>query len=403
MLLRRAAQVALAVLLGSCIAGCDTGLPGAGPPRDGGPLDAIWSSTCLEGLDAGAARLTWIQPKVFSRSCALSGSCHTSVAMGGPATPQMGLDLYEGQSFSHLVNICARERAQLLVHPGDPDDSYLLIKLGGVPGEVPEVDGVCVEDRCNVPGMPPVVCTGVNEVCLPIDGECHEDKCPPGHCMMGDACVPETGSCVPDPCADETCPAASVPQICVVGIPYMPLNADRLCGPKIHAVRRWITNLGDAGPYTDPDGGGLLDQPVCCDQVQNGDETDLDCGGTCPGCADGKMCGDGNDCTSLVCLMSVCQVPTCTDTVKNDKETDVDCGGATSCPRCADGLKCKVGGDCSSNVCKVTCQPCTDMLLNGSETDVDCGGFCENCANGKLCLVNTDCESNNCVMGTCEK
>ncbi len=36
----------------------------------------------------------------------------------------------------------------------------------------------------------------------------------------------------------------------------------------------------------------------------------------------------------------------CSNGAKDDDETDIDCGG--SCPKCADGRVCQVGGDCSN-------------------------------------------------------
>ncbi len=42
--------------------------------------------------------------------------------------------------------------------------------------------------------------------------------------------------------------------------------------------------------------------PRCDDQAHNGDETDVDCGGSCQGCALCSACQDSNDCAgSLVC------------------------------------------------------------------------------------------------------
>ncbi|MEM9888707.1 MAG: fibronectin type III domain-containing protein [Bacteroidota bacterium] len=55
-------------------------------------------------------------------------------------------------------------------------------------------------------------------------------------------------------------------------------------------------------------GGGV---PTCNDGIQNGDETGLDCGGSCPPCQ---------------------AEPTCDDGIQNGDETGVDCGG--SCPPC---------------------------------------------------------------------
>lgn len=56
------------------------------------------------------------------------------------------------------------------------------------------------------------------------------------------------------------------------------------------------------------DGGGGGDDPTCDDGIQNGDETGVDCGGSCAPCA------------------------TCDDGIQNGDETGVDCGG--SCAPC---------------------------------------------------------------------
>ena len=39
----------------------------------------------------------------------------------------------------------------------------------------------------------------------------------------------------------------------------------------------------------------------CSDNQMNGDETDVDCGGSCGACPDGKGCVVGKDCLSKVC------------------------------------------------------------------------------------------------------
>lgn len=72
--------------------------------------------------------------------------------------------------------------------------------------------------------------------------------------------------------------------------------------------------------------------PTCTDNVQNGDETGVDCGGSCAPC------------------------PTCYDNIQNQGETGVDCGGpCTACPTCFDNIQ------------------------NGDETGIDCGGSCSPC------------------------
>lgn len=74
--------------------------------------------------------------------------------------------------------------------------------------------------------------------------------------------------------------------------------------------------------------------PTCDDGTQNGNETGIDCGGSCPPCP-----------------------PTCDDGIQNGNETDIDCGG--SCPPCS--------------------PTCDDGIQNGNETDIDCGGSCTPC------------------------
>ncbi len=96
--------------------------------------------------------------------------------------------------------------------------------------------------------------------------------------------------------------------------------------------------------------------PTCFDRVRNGDETDVDCGGSCEiACGPLRSCSTGDDCQSGSCPSSFpgCTAPTCTDGIKNGLEASVDCGGAcaTKCPR---GAVCGYGFDCASNNCSAT-------------------------------------------------
>src|SRR5690606_969820 len=79
--------------------------------------------------------------------------------------------------------------------------------------------------------------------------------------------------------------------------------------------------------------------PSCTDGVQNGDESDIDCGGACPGCPDGARCGGGADCQSGMCDGATCVANMCSDGLLNGSESDIDCGGA-QCPPCGDGRVC---------------------------------------------------------------
>lgn len=83
---------------------------------------------------------------------------------------------------------------------------------------------------------------------------------------------------------------------------------------------------------------GLLDQGAtlgecppgptitCSDGIQNGAESDVDCGGgTCARCADGKKCSTRNDCASALCVGGVCK------SCVNGNECGNQADGATNC------------------------------------------------------------------------
>ena len=144
---------------------------------------------------------------------------------------------------------------------------------------------------------------------------------------------------------------------------------------------------------------------TCVDQVKNGSETDVDCGGSglCPACAATKACAVPTDCASQVCTGAICQAPTCSDSARNGSETDTDCGGA--CGACDLGKQCKGGPDCLTGACvggRCMAASCTDGVRNYDETDIDCGGSCGQCGVEHGCVKPTDCNTAVCgTNGTC--
>jgi DNA-binding beta-propeller fold protein YncE len=45
------------------------------------------------------------------------------------------------------------------------------------------------------------------------------------------------------------------------------------------------------------------------DGVKDGTESDVDCGGGCPGCATDQVCNGNNDCASMICTNNKCAAP----------------------------------------------------------------------------------------------
>lgn len=210
------------------------------------------------------------------------------------------------------------------------------------------------------------------------------------------------------------------------------------------------TTTPDAGPPPPvvPDAGSdvvveAAPAPTCSDKVQNGDETGVDCGGTCKKC-DGDACSVAGECISQRCEKSVCipaGLKTCglgearlcdfnetcatdtdcesdycyktrcnkpgpeshTDKRRNAGETDIDCGGPSGVP-CELGQKCKVVADCAVNCVGDVCVDgnATDGLKNNGETDIDCGGGnAPKCESGKACLKGSDCGFGDCTGLVC--
>jgi hypothetical protein len=169
----------------------------------------------------------------------------------------------------------------------------------------------------------------------------------------------------------------------------------------------------------------------CFDNVKDGDESDVDCGGSCPPCGLDQACRSSADCGKwpgcdpvLGCacdtLSNICVFNHCSDHVRNDGETSVDCGGG-ACPGCGPGKECVTDGDCSATLtgcdadyggCRcdalsMTCvyDHCYDHKQDVDESDVDCGGDrCSGCKLGQHCLLDGDCASRACdgLAQTCD-
>lgn len=102
--------------------------------------------------------------------------------------------------------------------------------------------------------------------------------------------------------------------------------------------------------------------PLCTDQIRNGDETDIDCGATCGPCDLGERCRSDADCDEGQCDGGRCAPLACANGVRDGLETDVDCGGG-NCRACAGGRDCAVAADCFSGECVAATNQCFGLAI----------------------------------------
>jgi plastocyanin len=172
------------------------------------------------------------------------------------------------------------------------------------------------------------------------------------------------------------------------------------CGPNQMCVVEEDCEGGDCNS-------GMTCEENCEDGVQNGDEAAVDCGVGClTGCDNSTPCDMHADCASGYCdaTSDQCETPDCTDGVQNGDETDEDCGGGGLCDPCGPNQMCVLDSDCEGDDCNGsnTCEPnCEDGVQNNSEVDVDCGPGCGPCGNGQDCGADAHCDSEICYEGVC--
>lgn len=165
--------------------------------------------------------------------------------------------------------------------------------------------------------------------------------------------------------------------------------------------------------------GGYCYEKAClrCDNgVKEGDETDVDCGGThCPTCTQARACLTGNDCTSTFCTDGLCcdiacdgmclacnveeSKGQCNFVPKYGQDQSYDSG--KTCLN-ADGLACTGGGYCGKTIGS-TCSgsaDCASTKCGDPDMDLE-----KNCVAlpGETCAANGECLSNICTIdGICQ-
>ncbi|HEU5183422.1 MAG TPA: fibronectin type III domain-containing protein [Gemmatimonadaceae bacterium] len=122
------------------------------------------------------------------------------------------------------------------------------------------------------------------------------------------------------------------------------------------AIRWYQVRATRDGGFSSPSNTASAERTCAASEIcANG--LDDDCDGltdgwdeSCPGCGEGG-CPDQHYCNQF----NVC-VTHCDNGIQDGDETDVDCGG-TLCARCQSGQQCWVNSDCSSDLCvSGTCQ-----------------------------------------------
>jgi hypothetical protein len=229
---------------------------------------------------------------------------------------------------------------------------------------------------------------------------------------------PDCGACLGQPCDPQN--GCGKGTFCA-----MPENicCSSACDKKCEACSKAKTGQPDGTcapvPFgKDPDGecaslGACGASPNTCrceDGVKNGDESDVDCGGSaCPKCEGGKTCGTNVDCAADVpecvdgaCCQSLCQAQCrycdvggkCVDVPAgyDDLNTSVMppvpwCPGMLTCGPSGAGCVGKAGATCSSN----------SACLSG----ICSGGKCQPGGLTKSCSTNSDCSTGTCQNYVC--
>lgn len=327
--------------------------------------------------------------------CALSAGCLESA------------DCESGTCHATL-NICVSGPcADGALDPGESD-----LDCGGVCGANCELDQNCFSNADCASG----VCHSAFNTCVAsacengvIDpgetsADCGGDNCAP--CALGKACLVDT-DCRVGVCTGGSAIKYCAASACVDAV----LNNDETdtdCGGSCDpcATGKACLENSDCKSFVCTDGTCISDR--CRDRLRNGTETDVDCGGSCAtACATGQSCLNGSDCDTGFCNVQTltCVASACEDGQQNGDEIDLDCGGSCGAT-CAVGDDCSGGADCASGVCNVLTSVCgADSCDNGiddpGETDVDCGGSCgAQCGVGAKCLANSDCQSSSCNQET---
>ncbi len=113
--------------------------------------------------------------------------------------------------------------------------------------------------------------------------------------------------------------------------------------------------------------------PTCSDGVKNGSESDVDCGGSCPRCANDKLCTTRTDCVGGLCAGGRCQACAVDDDCGEDADSQCYCAP----PATGSSNVCTKANQTGPNVTTCTACPlgtfCFDDAPNGFFCFKPCG------------------------------
>jgi hypothetical protein len=247
----------------------------------------------------------------------------------------------------------------------------------------------CCSRKCSSKGK--CLCTSASQCTRP-SSACQQVSCTKGQCVT-------QNKAANTPCPDEGTPNPCTNDVC---------NASGQC---THPAK---TN-GAPCPGGTCQSGQCKADATCSDTIKNGNESDVDCGGSCPTkCGNGKTCGGDGDCQSGHCCAGTCR-ECCSP---NHCPSSTDCK-TWSCPtnQCVsenenDGTDCQRQGGpglCDDGECvAVECEPgttCRDASCQGSKLTQSATCAANGTCPAKVeieCNDGNPCTDNLCAGGACQ-
>jgi len=352
-------------------------------------------------------------------ACAPTQPCSNS-ACGGAAGGSACSSDAGCQSGSCVAGICSSCLAgQTLCNGSCTNFQADINNCGGCGQACPSGGSVCIAGVCS---CTPKSCTQLGASCGTTDDGCGSiincGTCPSGQTCGGGGVANVCGQagCTSDNqcaanqfCSSGACVTRTVNgAACTAADSCQSGNCDQGTCCAVSCTQQAASSCGTTGACL-PGGSACAVYPA---GTSCGTGATCNGAGSCVACASG--CGVGAACTSDAnCLSSACDASShvcvsnqCVDNQKDGQETDLDCGGSV-CNKCALAKACILDTDCASNACDASSHvcvsnQCADNQKDGQETGVDCGGTnsCARCSVGQACLVNSDCTSGHICAGT---